>query len=65
MSITLPAYLGTIKRNLVYLHNVFENQVRIAIGGQGISENERNLFPEADVVVIIKEDLLNFIEMLS
>ncbi|MFX0052681.1 MAG: hypothetical protein ACFE8U_15490 [Candidatus Hermodarchaeota archaeon] len=65
MSITLPTYLGTIKRNLVYLHNVFGNQLRIAIGGQGISENERNLFPEADVVAIDKEDLLNFIEMLS
>ncbi|MFX0173396.1 MAG: hypothetical protein ACFE9L_16000 [Candidatus Hodarchaeota archaeon] len=65
MSITLPAYLGTIKRNLVYLHNVFENQIRIAVGGQGISENERNLFPEADVVAIDKEDLLCLIEMLS
>ncbi|MFX0185269.1 MAG: hypothetical protein ACFE95_19475 [Candidatus Hodarchaeota archaeon] len=65
MSITLPAYLGTIKRNLEYLHNVFESQIRIAIGGQGISENERNLFPEADVVAINKEDLLYFIEMLS
>ncbi|MHA2227110.1 MAG: HTH domain-containing protein [Candidatus Hodarchaeales archaeon] len=65
MSITLPAYLGTIKRNLEYLHRNFKNQIRIAIGGQGISEHERNLFPEADVIAIDKEDLIKFIERLE
>lgn len=64
MSITLPAYLGTIKRNLEYLYNIFKDQIRIAIGGQGISEKERNLFPEADVVAIDREDLIKFIELL-
>ncbi|MFX1284810.1 MAG: HTH domain-containing protein [Promethearchaeota archaeon] len=65
ISITLPLYLGTLKRNLEYLHNVFKNQIRIAIGGQGISENNRNIFPEADVVAINKEDLVKLIEILS
>ncbi|MHA1944636.1 MAG: HTH domain-containing protein [Candidatus Hodarchaeales archaeon] len=64
VSITLPAYLGTIKRNLEYLKSVFQDQIRIAIGGQGISENERNNFPEADVISIGREDLLEFLELL-
>ncbi|MFX0015993.1 MAG: HTH domain-containing protein [Promethearchaeota archaeon] len=64
MSVTLPTYLGTIRRNLEYLYDNFNDQIRFAVGGQGISENERNLFPEADVVAINKEDLMNFIKIL-
>ncbi len=65
MSITLPTYLGTIRRNLDYLHDVFKDQIHFAIGGQGISENERNFFPLADIVSITKEDLLNFIDIMN
>ncbi|MFX0084792.1 MAG: HTH domain-containing protein [Candidatus Hodarchaeota archaeon] len=64
MSITLSTYLGTIRRNLEYLHNIFKNQIRIAIGGQGISENDRHLFPEADIIAVNKTDLIKFIELL-
>jgi len=65
MSITLPAYLGTIKRNLGYLHEIFDTKIRIAIGGQGITEAERNQFPEADIISLNKEDLIQFIDLLS
>jgi methanogenic corrinoid protein MtbC1/DNA-binding transcriptional ArsR family regulator len=65
MSITLPAYLGTLKRNVEYLHSIFNNQIHIAIGGQGIKENDRNNFPEADVVAINKSDLMKFISQLD
>lgn len=65
ISITLPAYLGTMKRNLEYLKSVFKDQVRIAIGGQGISQKERNIFPEADVITINREELLEFIDLLK
>ncbi len=64
MSITLPAYLGTIKRNLEYLKSIFQDQIRIAIGGQGISENERNFFPGADIISISREDLIEFFDLL-
>jgi methanogenic corrinoid protein MtbC1/biotin operon repressor len=64
MSITLPAYLGTIKRNLQYLYTNFKDKVRIAIGGQGISEDDRKFFPEADLIAISNEDLIKFIELL-
>jgi hypothetical protein len=65
MSITLSAYLGTNIRNLEYLNRVFKNQIRIAIGGQGISENNRHLFPEADIIAITKDDLIEFIELIK
>jgi methanogenic corrinoid protein MtbC1/biotin operon repressor len=64
MSITLPAYLGTIKRNLEYLHEVFGTKIRIAIGGQGITEADRNQFPEADIISLTKHDLIQFIDLL-
>ena len=64
MSITLPAYLGTIKRNLEYMKSIFKNQIRIAIGGQGISEDERNSFPQADVIAINRDDTLKFFDQI-
>ena len=65
MSITLRTYIGTLQRNLESIKNVFNNDIKIAIGGQGLIEKNRREFPEADVVVINEQDLQKFIDFLS
>ncbi|MFX0063440.1 MAG: cobalamin-dependent protein [Candidatus Hermodarchaeota archaeon] len=65
LSITVGTYLGTLKREIKAIKEEFGENIRIAIGGQGISENERNYFPEAENVVISVEDLSNFLMKLS
>ncbi|MFX1516655.1 MAG: cobalamin-dependent protein [Promethearchaeota archaeon] len=65
MSITLRAYIGTLQRNLESIKNVFHNDIKIAIGGQGLIEKNRNEFPEADVIVINEQDLQEFVHFMS
>ncbi|MFX1535854.1 MAG: cobalamin-dependent protein [Promethearchaeota archaeon] len=65
LSITLETYLGSLKREIKAIKEEFGESIRIAIGGQGISENERNSFPEAENVVITVEDLSNFLVKLA
>ncbi len=60
LSITQEIYKGTLKRALLSLRNKYGEKVKIAIGGQGIKEDDRNLFPEANNVVINSEDLEQF-----
>lgn len=60
LSMTLPAYKGTLKRELGSLREVFGSSVKIAIGGQGLTEKDRRNFPEADFIVINKQDLVHF-----
>ncbi len=60
LSITQEIYKGTLKRALLSLRNQYGENVKIAIGGQGIKEDDRNLFPEANNVVITPEDLEQF-----
>jgi DNA-binding MarR family transcriptional regulator len=60
LSITQEIYKGTLKRALLSLRNEYGEKVKIAIGGQGIKEDDRNLFPEANNVVITPEDLEQF-----
>ncbi|MFW9904870.1 MAG: B12-binding domain-containing protein, partial [Candidatus Thorarchaeota archaeon] len=65
MSITLRAYIGTLQRNLESIRNVFNDDIKIAIGGQGLIEKNRKEFPEADVIVINDQDLQNYIDYMS
>ncbi|MFX1254371.1 MAG: cobalamin-dependent protein [Promethearchaeota archaeon] len=65
LSITLETYLGTLKREIKAMKEEFGENIRIVIGGQGIPENERNSFPEAENVIITVEDLSNFLEKLA
>jgi methanogenic corrinoid protein MtbC1 len=65
MSITLRAYIGTLQRNLESIKNVFNDDIKIAIGGQGLIEKNRKEFPEADIIVINVQDLQKFIDFMS
>ncbi|UCG03765.1 MAG: hypothetical protein JSW11_07215 [Candidatus Heimdallarchaeota archaeon] len=65
MSITLRAYIGTLQHNLESIRNVFNDDINIAIGGQGLIEKNRNEFPKADVIVINEQDFQKFIEFMS
>ncbi|MFX1507699.1 MAG: B12-binding domain-containing protein [Promethearchaeota archaeon] len=65
MSITLRAYIGTLQHNLESIRNVFDDDIKIAIGGQGLIEKNRNEFPEADVIVINGQDFQKFIDFMS
>jgi len=65
MSITLRAYIGTLYRNLESIRNAFNDDIKIAIGGQGLIEKNRKEFPEADVIVINEQDLQKFIDFMS
>lgn len=65
MSITLRAYIGTLKHNLESIRNTLDDSIKIAIGGQGLIEKNRNEFPEADVIVINAQDFQNFVEFMS
>jgi len=57
LTITLEAFKGTLTRELRSLREVFGAKVKIAIGGQGLAEEDRNRFPDADFVVINQDDL--------
>jgi len=65
MSITLRAYIGTLQHNLESIRNVFNDDIKIAIGGQGLIEKNRNEFLEVDVIVINDQDLQRFIEFMT
>ena len=60
LSITQEIYKGTLKRALLSLRNEYSENVNIAIGGQGLKEDDRNSFPEANNVIITPEDLEQF-----
>ncbi|MFW9995546.1 MAG: B12-binding domain-containing protein [Candidatus Odinarchaeota archaeon] len=64
VSVTLGIYLGTLKRELKALKEEFGDSIRIAIGGQGLADSDRNSFPEAENVVISVKDLDNFLKKL-
>ncbi len=65
VSITLRSYIGTLQHNLESIRNTFDDKIKIAIGGQGLIEKNRNEFPEADVIVINEQDFQNFVEFMS
>ena len=65
MSITLHTYIDTLHHNLELIRNVFNKDIKIAIGGQGLIEKNRKEFPEADIVVINEQDLLKMIDFMS
>lgn len=62
ISITMPAYIGTLRRVVKALDEEFPG-LKIAVGGQGVSsEEERNSLPEADYVIPAQRDsLYNFL----
>ena len=62
LSMTLPMYRGTLKRELKSLRNSFGSKIDIAIGGQGLSEEDKGKFPEADNIIVSKEDLAYFFQ---
>lgn len=64
ISITLRTYIGTLQHNLESIRNAFNEDIKIAIGGQGLIEKNRNEFPEADVIVINEQDFQKFIDFM-
>jgi len=62
LSMTLPMYRGTLKRELKSLRDSFGDKIKIAIGGQGLSNKDKSKFPEADKIIITSEDLKYFFQ---
>ena len=61
ISITQSIYRGTLKRDIILLRKEFGDAIRIAIGGQGLIEEDRNKFTEVNNIVITPEDLFQFL----
>ena len=61
ISITQSIYRGSLKRDIILLRKEFGEVVRIAIGGQGLGEQDRNKFQMANNVVITPKDLFQFL----
>jgi methanogenic corrinoid protein MtbC1/DNA-binding transcriptional ArsR family regulator len=62
LSMTLPIYRGTLKRELKSLRTAFGTKIKIAIGGQGLTNEDKAKFPEANNIIISNEDLDYFFQ---
>ncbi|MHA2338702.1 MAG: B12-binding domain-containing protein [Candidatus Hodarchaeales archaeon] len=64
ISLTMKIHIGTLRQELKNLRQKFGDKLKIAIGGQGIDQEQRNSFPDATSVVTNVKELEEFLHNL-